>query len=219
MAIFPSRPRIVDFIAWALLAVALLFAVYVRVRLREFPLERDEGEFAYAGQLILQGVPPYKLAYNMKLPGTYLAYAALMAVFGQTTAGIHLGLLAVNLATIVLLYRFGGSFSIRFRPAWRPWPTRSCRSVRPCWAWRPTPRTSSPSSAWRGPICSGGTCNRAAGVAGPGQRSLAGNRLPDEAARRVPDGFWRRSFGGLCGRRVGGFVSPGQLLLRDKCCA
>ena len=92
--------------AWSLLAGALLFAVYVRVRLRDFPLERDEGEFAYAGQLILQGVPPYKLAYNMKLPGTYLAYAALMALFGQTTAGIHLGLLAVNMATIVLLYRF-----------------------------------------------------------------------------------------------------------------
>jgi len=106
MAIFPSRPRIVDFVAWSLLAIALIFAIYVRVRLRAFPLERDEGEFAYAGQLILQGVPPYKLAYNMKLPGTYIAYAALMAVFGQTTPGIHLGLLAVNLATIVLLYRF-----------------------------------------------------------------------------------------------------------------
>jgi hypothetical protein len=106
MAISVSRPRIVDFMAWVLLTIAMIFAVYVRVRLREFPLERDEGEFAYAGQLILQGVPPYKLAYNMKLPGTYIAYAALMAVFGQTTPGIHLGLLAVNLATIVLLYRF-----------------------------------------------------------------------------------------------------------------
>ena len=106
MAISPARPRTVDLLGWALLAAALLFAAYVRVRLREFPLERDEGEFAYAGQLILQGVPPYKLAYNMKLPGTYVAYAALMGVFGQTTAGIHVGLLAVNLATIVLLYRF-----------------------------------------------------------------------------------------------------------------
>ena len=89
-----SRPRLIDIIAWVLLAAAMIFAIYVRVRLREFPLERDEGEFAYAGQLLLQGVPPYKLAYNMKLPGTYIAYAALMAVFGQTTAGIHLGLLA-----------------------------------------------------------------------------------------------------------------------------
>jgi hypothetical protein len=101
---FP-RPRVIDIIAWVLLAAAMIFAIYVRVRLREFPLERDEGEFAYAGQLLLQGVPPYKLAYNMKLPGTYMAYAALMAVFHQTTAGVHLGLLAVNLATIWLLYR------------------------------------------------------------------------------------------------------------------
>jgi hypothetical protein len=102
----PSQSRIVNLVAWTLLAIALIFAIYVRVRLREFPLERDEGEFAYAGQLILEGVPPYQIAYNMKLPGTYLAYAALMAVFSQTTAGIHLGLLAVNLATIFLLYRF-----------------------------------------------------------------------------------------------------------------
>ncbi len=105
MAIPFSRPRPIDIIAWALLAVAVIFAVFVRVRLREFALERDEGEFAYAGQLLLDGIPPYKLAYNMKLPGTYIAYAALMAVFGQTIAGIHLGLLAVNVATILLLYR------------------------------------------------------------------------------------------------------------------
>ena len=106
MAIALFRPRMVDLVGRTLLAIGLIFAVYVRVRLCEFPLERDEGEFAYAGQLILQGVPPYKLAYNMKLPGTYLAYAAMMALFGQTTAGIHLGLLVVNLATIALLYCF-----------------------------------------------------------------------------------------------------------------
>ncbi|MGA2030693.1 MAG: glycosyltransferase family 39 protein, partial [Thermoguttaceae bacterium] len=100
----PSPRRIRAGVAWALLLLAVLFSVVVRWRLREFPLERDEGEFAYAGQLILENVPPYQLAYNMKLPGTYLAYAALMAVLGQTTAGIHLGLLAVNVATLVLLF-------------------------------------------------------------------------------------------------------------------
>ena len=100
-----SRLCNVGFLAWGLLAIALLFAAYVRIRLRDFPLERDEGEFAYAGQLILDGVPPYQFAYSMKLPGTYIAYAALMAIFGKTTAGIHMGLLTANLATIVLLYR------------------------------------------------------------------------------------------------------------------
>ncbi|HUY33260.1 MAG TPA: glycosyltransferase family 39 protein [Pirellulales bacterium] len=94
-------------LALALVIAALLFSTFVRLRLREFPLERDEGEYAYAGQLILEGIPPYRLAYNMKLPGTYLAYAGLMALFGQSTAGIHLGLLVVNLATIALLFLLG----------------------------------------------------------------------------------------------------------------
>jgi len=85
----------------------MLFAIVVRVRLLNLPLERDEGEYAYAGQLMLQGIPPYKLAYNMKLPGTYAAYAAIMGLFGETIAGIHLGLLAINLATLVLLFFLG----------------------------------------------------------------------------------------------------------------
>jgi hypothetical protein len=71
------------------------------------PLERDEGEYAYAGQLILQGIPPYKLAYNMKFPGTYVAYALIMSIFGQTIHAIHLGLLLVNVATIALIFLVG----------------------------------------------------------------------------------------------------------------
>src|SRR5580693_1450058 len=88
----------------AALIIAVLLAVVVRLRTLAIPLERDEGEYAYAGQLMLEGIPPYKLAYNMKLPGTYAAYAAMMAVFGQTTAGIHFGFLVVNLATLTLLF-------------------------------------------------------------------------------------------------------------------
>src|SRR5262245_4835974 len=83
----------------------LVFAF--RIRLLGIPLERDEGEYAYAGQLILQGIPPYKLAYNMKFPGTYAAYALIMSVFGQTTTGIHLGLLLINTATILLIFFLG----------------------------------------------------------------------------------------------------------------
>ena len=92
---------------WLLVGLIVLFVVLVRVRLRDMPLERDEGEYAYAGQLILKGVPPYQEVYNMKLPGTYAAYAAIMAVFGQTPAGIHLGVMLVNLGSIVLVYLLG----------------------------------------------------------------------------------------------------------------
>ena len=74
---------------WLLLILALV--AVVRIRLLSMPLERDEGEYAYAGQLMLEGEPPYRLIYNMKMPGTYAAYAWIMAVFGQSAAGIHLG--------------------------------------------------------------------------------------------------------------------------------
>jgi hypothetical protein len=56
------------------------------------------------GQLILQGIPPYLISYNMKLPGIYAAYAFIMFVFGQTVEGIHLGFLIVNAATIILIF-------------------------------------------------------------------------------------------------------------------
>lgn len=84
--------------------LAITFFAAIRYRLRDMPLERDEGEYAYAGQLMLQGIPPYSLAYNMKLPGIYAAYAAMMAVLGQTPAGIHIGLLLVNAVTTLLLF-------------------------------------------------------------------------------------------------------------------
>jgi hypothetical protein len=85
------------------LLVILLFAL-VRFRLRAMPLERDEGEYAYAGQLILQGIPPYQLVYSMKLPGTHAAYALVLAIFGQTPSGIHLGLILINAATTLLVF-------------------------------------------------------------------------------------------------------------------
>ena len=88
---------------WGLLLIVLLTMV-IRYGLISVPLERDEGEYAYGGQLILQGMLPYQQLYNMKLPGIYAAYAGLMAVFGQTHMGIHLGLMLINAATIVLVF-------------------------------------------------------------------------------------------------------------------
>jgi hypothetical protein len=91
---------------WFTLAVLALVAA-VRIRLLDLPLERDEGEYAYAGQLMLQGIPPYQLAYNMKFPGTYAAYAVIMGLFGETPAGIHFGVLCVTTLTALMLYWLG----------------------------------------------------------------------------------------------------------------
>ena len=99
--------KLVQFAWWALAIIVFSLVIAIRIRLLEIPLERDEGEYAYAGQLILQGIPPYKLAYNMKFPGTYAAYALIMSIFGQSIHAIHLGLLLINVATIALIFLVG----------------------------------------------------------------------------------------------------------------
>jgi len=99
--------KLSSYLCLGLLVLVIVLFAGIRYRLRTMPLERDEGEYAYAGQLILQGIPPYQLAYNMKLPGTYAAYAAILAVFGQTPSGIHLGLILVSAATTLLVFFLG----------------------------------------------------------------------------------------------------------------
>lgn len=103
--------RTEKFTALLIYALALLLAIVmiaVRFRLLSTPLERDEGEYAYTAQLILQGIAPYSsYAYTMKLPGVAFAYATLMAIFGQNTVGIHAGLLVTNLLCALLLYLLG----------------------------------------------------------------------------------------------------------------
>jgi dolichyl-phosphate-mannose-protein mannosyltransferase len=87
-----------------LLCLIIVLVVFARIRLLDVPLERDEGEYAYIGQQLLQGFPPFSTAYTMKFPGTPLMYALMLALFGQTGQGIHLGFLLLNCATVLLLY-------------------------------------------------------------------------------------------------------------------
>ncbi len=96
-----------DLWAWAIVSIVILTIAAMRIRLLAMPLERDEGEYAYIGQLLLHGIPPFKLAYTMKLPGTALMYAVFMTFFGQSPTGIHLGLLMVNAITIILVFLLG----------------------------------------------------------------------------------------------------------------
>ena len=93
--------------AWVIFLTVLAGAVLARIHLLGLPLERDEGEYAYTGQLLLQGIPPYQSAYSMKFPGTAVAYALLMSIFGETGRGIHLGLITVNLGTTIFILLIG----------------------------------------------------------------------------------------------------------------
>jgi hypothetical protein len=89
---------------YLLVALILVTVAYVRLRLLPVPLERDEGEFAYMGQLLLKGIAPFTHAYTLKLPGVTVMYALFLSCFGQTATGIHLGLLLVNGLCIPLVY-------------------------------------------------------------------------------------------------------------------
>lgn len=96
-----NRPSVLH---WLLLALVLVLVVAVRLRLLALPLERDEGEYAYMGQLLLKGYAPFEMAYNMKFPGTSMMYALIMMVFGQSAEGIHAGFMLINLGTVLLIF-------------------------------------------------------------------------------------------------------------------
>jgi hypothetical protein len=99
---------------YILLAIIILVISLLRYRILDVPLERDEGEFAYIGKLILEGIPPFKEAYDQKLPGVYTMYALIMALFGETSRGIHLGLLFINIFSILFLF-------LAMRGAFKEW--------------------------------------------------------------------------------------------------
>lgn len=85
--------------------VIILITTYSRLRLLSAPLERDEGEFAYIGQQILRGIPPFESGFSTKFPGIHAAYALIMAIFGESAGSIHFGLLLINLGSIFILFR------------------------------------------------------------------------------------------------------------------
>jgi hypothetical protein len=105
-----TQPRSADLLrvaVWLLFAVTVAVTLVARIRLLGLPLERDEGEYAYIGQLLLHGIPPYKLAYSMKFPGTSVAYALLMSIFGDSITEIHLALILINLLAAGLILFLG----------------------------------------------------------------------------------------------------------------
>jgi hypothetical protein len=93
-----------------LLGITVLFVLIARIHLLSFPFERDEGEYAYMGKLILDGHPPYTLAYNMKFPGTYYMYALIMMIFGKSIVGVHIGLTIITIASMFLVFFISGKF-------------------------------------------------------------------------------------------------------------
>ena len=110
-----------------LLFLIIVMTFGIRARLASMPLERDEGEYAYMGQQILAGIPPYKEAFAMKFPGIYLAYSGIFITLGQTDTAIRWGTLLMNIATAVIVFLIAKNFSAT-HPVRQMMPNRLARS-------------------------------------------------------------------------------------------
>lgn len=82
----------------------LLIYVVLRLNLINIPLDRDEGIFAYVGQVINANGIPYKDAIDHKPPVVFFIYAFALKFMPPTPAGIHLFLHLYNLLTLFVLY-------------------------------------------------------------------------------------------------------------------
>ena len=82
----------------------LVVSIIIRTPLLSIPFERDEGEFAYFGRLITQGIQPYLFEGNMKLPGAYYFYSFIIQLFGDSLVAIHSSLILLNTISAIVLY-------------------------------------------------------------------------------------------------------------------
>jgi hypothetical protein len=85
--------------------LCFILIVIVRLRLADLPMERDEGEYAYAGWQILRGKLPYADFYNMKFPGVYYMYAAVFSLAGHSMVAVRIFVLLMNLLSSCFLYK------------------------------------------------------------------------------------------------------------------
>jgi len=102
--------RIKEILPYAALLAVLVFSAIIRLRLAPVPLDRDDGGWAYSGWLLNNGFKPYEFFYEKVTPAIFFIFAFILKVFGNTTHGVHHGLLAVNAASSVLIFLTAAKF-------------------------------------------------------------------------------------------------------------
>jgi 4-amino-4-deoxy-L-arabinose transferase-like glycosyltransferase len=83
--------------------LAPFIVVVVMIPLLRLPLERDEGEYAWAAEIWARGGLPYRDSFLQKPPGIILAYATFHGLFGGGPVAVHVALLAIYVATVLLV--------------------------------------------------------------------------------------------------------------------
>ncbi len=80
--------------------------VYILIRLNtvSIPLDRDEGIFGYAGQVILNNGLPYRDVFDQKPPVAFYLNALALLFVPPTSTGIHTFLHLYNFLTLIVLF-------------------------------------------------------------------------------------------------------------------
>jgi hypothetical protein len=89
------------------LPVVFALALALRYPVADFPLVRDEGEYAYIAQRWLAGEVPYKHSFDQKPPGAFAAYALFIATLGESPAALHWGAQLYSLGTLAVVFALG----------------------------------------------------------------------------------------------------------------
>jgi hypothetical protein len=87
--------------------------VYILIRLNtvSIPLDRDEGIFGYAGQVILNHGLPYIDVFDQKPPGIFFINAFALLFVPPTATGIHIFLHAYNFLTLIILFLLAKTYT------------------------------------------------------------------------------------------------------------
>src|SRR5690349_5993018 len=87
-----------------ILLLILALGFMMRLTFLHEPFERDEGVYAYIGQVLLDGGIPYRDVLDIKPLGIYYIYAIGTALFGATTESIRLFTAFYSLATGICIF-------------------------------------------------------------------------------------------------------------------
>ncbi len=83
------------------------------------PLARDQGLFAYVGQVILQGGMPYRDVFEQKGPATHMTFAAVLYLGGETQLAVRGFFYLVALGSVGL----GSALAWKLAGPWAAWAT------------------------------------------------------------------------------------------------
>ena len=85
------------------IAICLVY-ILIRINTVSIPLDRDEGIFGYAGQVILNNGLPYRDVFDHKPPVAFYLNALALLFVPPTSTGIHTYLHVYNFFTLIVLF-------------------------------------------------------------------------------------------------------------------